>query len=144
MNQRKTISGLLAISILGFGIGYILTNSYNFTLCYANLETNTFDVSCHSLYEAIGNPLFYGMGALAIVFFILLFASHAFSVWKKFAIWFVPLAALLFIFYPDPGSGDFFSPYAEQIYQWISGLYVLVSLVIIAIASLRKPDYPIS
>ncbi|OGG40529.1 hypothetical protein A2118_01910 [Candidatus Kaiserbacteria bacterium GWA2_50_9] len=71
------------------------------------------------------------MGALAIVFLVLLFIPRAFSVWKKFAIWFVPLAALLFIFYPDPGSGDLFSPYPEQVFQWVSGLYVFISLVLI-------------
>jgi hypothetical protein len=72
------------------------------------------------------------------VFLILLFVPRAFGAWKKFAIWFVPLAALLFAFYPDPGSGDFLSPYPEQVFQWVSALYVLISLIIIAVSSFRQ------
>lgn len=80
----------------------------------------------------LGKGVFYGSGALALVFLALLFVPRAFSAWKKFAIWFVPLAALLFAVYPNPGSGDLFAPYPEQIYQWVSGFYVLVSAAIIA------------
>jgi len=138
MNQKSLLISFLLVSLVGFGVGYILTNSYDWKICLANIETNTFDVSCHISYENIGNPLFYGMGALATVFILLLFIPQAFVAWKKFAVWFVPLATLLFIFYPDPGSGDFFSPYPEQIFQWISGFYILASIAIIAIASLRK------
>jgi hypothetical protein len=140
--KNKQIIGLLAFSLIGFGIGYVLTNSVKFGICIANNVVT--DASCINFYERVGDPLFYGMGALALVFFILLFSPRTFYVWKKFAIWFVPLAALLFIFYTDPGSGDLFLPYPEQVFQWVSGFYVLVSAVIIAIASLCKPEYPIS
>jgi hypothetical protein len=136
--KNKQIIGLLAFSLIGFGIGYVLTNSTIFNLCSHD------QYACRALLNRIGDPLFYGMGALALVFFILLFSPRTFYVWKKFAIWFVPLAALLFIFYTDPGSGDLFLPYPEQVFQWVSGFYVLVSAVIIAIASLCKPEYPIS
>jgi hypothetical protein len=71
------------------------------------------------------------MSALSVVFFLLLFNQNAFPVWKKFAKWFIPLATLLFIFYPDPSPGDFFSPYPEQVFQWVSILYVVISLLII-------------
>lgn len=126
------------LSFVGFGVGYILTNSTIFNFCLHDQYV------CRTLLNRIGDPLFYGAGALAAVFFILLFTSRAFSAWKKFAVWFIPLAALLFIFYPEPGSGDLFSPYPEQVFQWVSGLYLLISIVIIAIASLRKPEYPMS
>ena len=88
----------------------------------------------------LGKALFYGSGALAFIFLILLFIPQAFPAWKKFAVWFVPLAALLFIVYPNPGSGDLFSPYPEQIFRWVSGLYVAASILIIAVKyiSLRK------
>ncbi len=132
--ENKTLS-LFVLSIIGFGVGYILTNSTQFNICIAN-EVVT-DATCINFYERVGDPFFYGMGALAIVFLILLFIPQAFPAWKKFAIWFIPLAALLFIFYPEPGSGDFFSPYPEQIFQWVSGLYVLVSLIVIAQSAVR-------
>ncbi len=86
----------------------------------------------------LGKGLVYGSSALALIFFILLFTPQAFRAWKKFAIWFIPLAALLFIFYPNPGSGDFFSPYPEQVVRWVSCLYVAISILIIAWSSFRN------
>jgi|SRR3989344_2863446 len=138
MSARKLIILLFLLSVVGFGAGYLMTNSYNFGICFSNLSTNAFDVSCHEVYERVGNPLYYGMSALAIVFIILLFLPSSFSAWKKFAKWFVPLAALLFIFYPEPGSGDFFSPYPEQIFRWVSILYIVLSVVIIARSVIKQ------
>src|SRR3989344_3859201 len=138
--KDKKISVLFACSLAGLGIGYVLTNSVGFGLCISNGVVS--EASCINFYERVGDPLFYGIGALALVFLILLFVPRAFSAWKKFAVWFVPLAALLFIFYPDPGSGDYFSPYPEQVFQWVSAFYVLVSLTIIVIAALRRRALP--
>ncbi len=119
-------------SFVAFVIGYIFTNATDFNLCVHD------QYACREIFNNLGDPIFYGAGALAIVFLVLLFFKKAFSAWKKFAIWFVPLAALLFIFYPDPGSGDLFSPYPETVFQWVSILYIIISLVIITIVSLRK------
>lgn len=138
MNTRKMTFWLLILSLVGVLVGYLLTSSYDFGFCYSNIQTNTFDVSCHGLYESIGNPLFYGMSALALVFFILIFTQQAFSAWKKFAIWFIPLATLLFIFYPDYSSHDYFSPYPEQIFRLVSILYVVISILIIALKIIRQ------
>jgi beta-lactamase regulating signal transducer with metallopeptidase domain len=80
----------------------------------------------------------YGGGALALVFVLLYAFPQAFNAWKKFAIWFIPLAALLFVFYPNPGSGDFLSPMPEQVFQWVSVLYVAVSGLIIGLKSKPK------
>ncbi len=139
--KNKQILVPLILSLIGFGVGYVLTNSIKFGICISNDVVT--DASCINLYERLGDPLFYGMGALALVFFILLFTSYAFSIWKKFAVWFIPLATLLFIFYPEPGSGDLFSPYPEQVFQWVSVLYVLISIAIIAIVRLWKPEHPV-
>ncbi len=136
MNIKKIILDLLVISLVGFGIGYLLTNSVQFEICIVN-EVVT-DASCVNFYERIGDPIFYGAGAMTIIFLILLFLPQAFYAWKKFAIWFIPLATLLFIFYPEPGSGDYFSPYPEQVFRWVSEFYVLVSLAIIIWNSFSK------
>ena len=136
MKDMKTHTKFLfPASLFILLIGFVLTNSYQFGLCYSDVASQTFDVSCHSLFEHIGNQIYYGGGALALVFLVLLFVPQAFKAWKKFAVWFVPLATLLFIFYPEPGSGDLFAPYPETVYRWVSGAYVLLSLVIIAFAS---------
>ncbi len=138
MKTRRTIIWLLISSSIGSLIGYLLSNSYNLGFCYSSLATNTFDVSCHAFYERLGTPLFYGMLALSFVFLFLIFVPQAFSAWKRFAIWFIPLATLLFIFYPEPNSGDYFSPYPEQIFQWVSGLYVIISVLVIGWSSVKK------
>lgn len=127
----KTVIALIFSALLSV-TGFVLSNSATYGLCAHD------SYNCREILNRIGDPLFYGSGALALVFLALLFVPRAFSAWKKFAIWFVPLAALLFAVYPNPGSGDLFAPYPEQIYQWVSGFYVLVSAAIIAWASRRK------
>lgn len=124
---KKIAFGLLFLSLIGWGVGVFLLKFYdcgNSIFCY-NLTTRSF-------------ALYYGMPALALIFFILIFTQQAFSAWKKFAIWFIPLATLLFIFYPDPGSGDYFSPYPEQIFRWVSITYVVISIFIIALKTVRQ------
>ncbi len=133
--QKKPFLFLIG-SFLGFCVGYILTNSVEFRICiYEGLKR---DPACLNFFERIGDPLFYGMGALSIVFLLLIFMPKAFPAWNKFAVWFVPLAAFLFIFYPDPGSGDLFSPYPETVFRWVSGAYVVISAAVILRASLKK------
>lgn len=122
MSTKKITFIFLMLSLVGWGIGIFLLKFYdcgNSIFCY-NLTTRSF-------------ALFYGMPALSLVFLILLFLPQAFSRWKKFAIWFIPLTTLLFIFYPDPGSGDYFSPYPEQVFRSVSILYVVISILIIAL-----------
>ncbi len=128
--KNNKITYLLLLTLIILVSGYVLTNSIMFGLCKSD-ESIT-DAGCINLFERIGDPLFYGASALAFVFLILFFTPNAVGAWKKFAKWYVPIAAIIFIIYPNPGSGDFFSPYPEQIFQWLSSAYVLISLIIIA------------
>jgi hypothetical protein len=125
MKKKLIIAAIL--SGLGFGVGCYLKYFYD---C-------GYSISCYHLHT-VSNAIYYGMGALAIIFLVLLFLPSAYPAWKKFAIWFIPLAALLFIFYPEPGAGDLFAPYPVQIYQWVSGLYLIISLLIIGFVSIRR------
>jgi hypothetical protein len=127
MYTKKKILLLLIISLIGFGIGAFLLKVYdcgNSIFCY-NLTTSSF-------------ALYYGMPALALIFLILLFTPQAFPAWKKFAVWFIPIATLIFMFYKGPSSGDYFSPYPEQIFRWISTLYVIVSILIILRTTIKQ------
>ena len=128
--MKIRISLFLISAVVGLIGGFLILNS--------NLQAS----ATGDFLVRLGKGLVYGMGALVLVFSVLFFIPRAFSAWKKFAIWFVPLAALLFIVYPEPGSGDYFSPYPEQVFQWVSAFYVLVSLTIIVIAALRRRDLP--
>lgn len=121
--MRKKILLFLIVSLIGLSVGYFFSKIYNCgysVFCY-NFET-----------RIVG--LFYSSTALSFVFLILLVLPQTFNAWKKFAVWFVPLAALLFIFYPDPGSGDYFSPYPEQVFQWVSMMYIGASLGVIGVS----------
>ena len=131
-STKKITFWLLILSFVGLGVGYVFKNSTELGLCLVSEPT------CINNFTWIGNGLFYGMSALSLIFFILIFTQQAFSTWKKFAIWFIPLVTLLFIFYPDPGSGDYFSPYPEQIFRWVSILYVVISILIIALKTIRQ------
>jgi hypothetical protein len=123
--QNKKIIWAFIISIIGFCFGLILKNSISFGICLLTEPT------CINTMSRLGDSLFYGMGALAIIFFFLIFTPQAVTKWQKFAIWYVPLATLLFIFYPDPSSGDLLSPYPEQVFQYVSATYLAVSTLII-------------
>lgn len=116
----KKTTALLLVSVVGIFAGYSILQ----------MNLNAGDVGF--MLVKIGKSFFYGFSALALIFLVLVFVPKAFPAWKKFAIWFVPLAAFLFALYPYPGSGDFFSPYPEQIFRWVSALYVIISLGIIA------------
>lgn len=121
MNPKKQIVALGIISLIVLAAGYYIAKVYE---CGNSLF-------CNFLYFRVGDALLYGMGALVIVFIVLYLVPQAYGTWKKFAIWFVPLAALVFIFTPEPQGFDLLTPYPEQVFQWVSVLYVLVSLAII-------------
>ncbi len=122
MNTRKSMLFFSIASLVGYVVGYYLVRVYDCGMsmfCY-NLETKSF-------------ALYYAMPALAIVFFALFLFPGAVSAWKKFSIWYLPVAALFFVFYGPPASGDFFSPYPEQVFRWLSWIYVVISIAIISI-----------
>src|SRR3990167_9372709 len=106
MNTRKIVLSSFMFSFVGLGIGIFLLKFYD---C-------GYSIFCYNLITT-SKALFYGMSALAVVFLALLFKPGAFHAWKKFAKWFVPVAALIFIFYPNPGAGDLFSPYPSQYFN---------------------------
>lgn len=119
-------------------VGLYLSYPYKFGLCFSDPQLNIFDVSCNIYFSSIGKPLLYGGLALSVVFVMLLLIPVGFTAWKRFAVWFVPLATLLFIFYPEPGAWDFLSPMPEQLFQWVSVFYVAVSALLIGFVHFTK------
>ncbi|OGJ01292.1 hypothetical protein A3G53_00595 [Candidatus Nomurabacteria bacterium RIFCSPLOWO2_12_FULL_44_11] len=127
MGIKKITILFLILSLIGLGVSY--------SIFQLDLQAS----ATGDLLLKLRESFFYGMSALTLIFLILLFIPRAFPTWKKFAVWFIPLATLLFIFYPDPGSGDYFSPYPEQVYKWVSILYVVISIGIITFSA-SKPN----
>lgn len=124
MNNKKIILFFL-LSLLGLVIGYLITNSVKFGYCLHE------QYSCRESLNRIGDSLYFSMPALALVFLVLLFTPYARKAWSKFAKWFIPIGIIIFISYNGPGSGDFLAPYPEELFKWVSILYVGISLVII-------------
>lgn len=121
--EHKIITSLLALSLTGFFAGLYILKFYD---CGAS-------VFCYFLLIK-GQALFYGMGALSIVFFILLIFPYSINAWKKFAFFFIPLALFFFIgFLQDTGGGFFsISPAPEQVFKFLSILFLAISLSIIS------------
>jgi hypothetical protein len=125
--QRKLQISLLGLSVVGIGLGYVLFHAYRFGICGVTLF-------CANLMDK-GNALFYGMQGLAVIFALLLLVPTAFQAWKKFAIWYIPFMFIYFAMYKNEG---FFSIPEKDIYAFFTGVYVLISVVIIAISALIK------
>ncbi|MGB4076102.1 MAG: hypothetical protein WBK28_00140 [Minisyncoccia bacterium] len=136
MKPRLFSGGLFILFLLGTLLGYYFMNSIEFGICIFN-QTIT-EASCINFYERIGSAFYYGMGALALVSLILFFVPKSFRAWKKFAIWATPIIALIFATYKGSGGFDYISPDPETFFKWVSGAYVVVSLVIIALAAGKK------
>lgn len=136
MTLKKGIILLLAVSIAGFIAGYVLTNSVVFGICDGD------SIECRGLLNRVGDPAYFGFAALSVVFALLIFVPKAFSAWMKFAIWYVPLVAILFAIAPTPGGGigaapSVVGPTPERIYLWGSVTYVVVSICIIVVQYIR-------
>ncbi len=128
----KLLATTFFISLFATGVGYILKNSLAFGICVCTADMC--NPVCLNLYDRIGVPMFYGFAALSLVFLILWIVPKAIPAWKKFAVWYIPLAVLLFIFYPTHQSMDLISPSLGPLTQWVSAIYVVVSVGIIFFA----------
>lgn len=127
---KKWTFWLLIFSVIASGTGFYLWKVYE---CgYSSF--------CYTLFSKVGLPMFYGMGAVALVALILLFVPQAVSRWWKFAIWYVPFAAYaIAVAGPVPGQMFDLSPSVQETALWLSGIYILVSLILIVL-SLRKKN----
>lgn len=127
---KKRVFFLLLVSLLGSIAGLYL---WKFNDCgYSSF--------CLFLFSKVGLPMFYGMGALAVVFFGLLFAPKAVSAWWKFAIFYIPYYVYAVLTAgPSVGQMIYIGMSVQETAIWLSGVYVVVSLMLIAL-SLRKKN----
>lgn len=136
MIVKKKPAVYFIASVVLAAVGYLISKKPGLLILCDN-QTYGLRRGCFVEYFRIGDPLLYGMSALALIFLVLYFLPKAWDAWKKFALWFVPITAILFIVYPEPESWDIPQ---EPVFKFISGVYVVVSLLIILYASLRKKD----
>ena len=135
MTRNKSATKLLVGSAIAFIVGWALT-SVEFIISLGLCLSQT-DTSCVSrIIEGVGQPIFMGSITVIILAIILLFSrQEAFTSWKKFAIWAIPLGAILIALTPvsDGGAGGIGIPNIDrEIVTWIVSLaFLLISIVII-------------
>jgi len=126
MNHRKKIGILLLSSLFGVLVGYLTIYP---------------EILGHKYVFSVGDPLFLTSLSLSIIFLILLFTKEAvFNSWKKFGIWYIPLAAVLIFLAPSSSGGSFGYSMGfdrEAVSMFTSALFLIISLLIIAIKSWR-------
>lgn len=141
MSHKKTVGILLGLSVLCFVVGILFTTPEQYGIC--PLDT-TF--SCiEPLGNNIGQPLFMGSLVLVIIFLILFFLPHNFfRAWLKYVAWFIPVA-ILWIATSDVNCGGYLPVCfdKELATWWSSGIFLVLSLIVIIAASFQRRKPPI-
>ena len=134
MSYRKRLCIYIGVSLSGVLIGSIFMNSIMFGICPVGTSICPFKYT-----NTIGQPLVLFLGSLSLIFLILLFTKEAVWItWKKFGIWYIPLAALLIFITPSSSGGSFGYSMGldrEGVTMFFSALFLIISLIIIAIKS---------
>jgi hypothetical protein len=134
MEYNKTLNFALVFFVLNFFIGILFAIPEKIGLCGQG------DVSCiYKISEGFAQPLILGSFFLGITFLVLRFLpKRVFNLWLKFAVWYVPLAALWIIITPASGGGwAGLAPDKEGVIWLLGGIYLAVSFCLIAYKTLR-------
>ncbi|MEK7535845.1 MAG: hypothetical protein AAB590_02435 [Patescibacteria group bacterium] len=136
MSYKKKILSVFVLVLVLIAVGYAMIYPEAVGLCENS------DRVCIGSYPtfSVGEPLAYSMTILAIILLLFFFLSeHTFTAWKKFAIWAIPLGAILIALTPvsNYGAGGIGIPsFDREIVTWVVSLaFLLVSFIIIAIKS---------
>ena len=139
MGYKKKLYIYIGITIVAFVVSMILGLYELFEVC-----TPFSSYTCLNIARFWAEALFFSSVSLFLTFLILLFTKEAvFSSWKKFGIWYIPLAALLIFLAPSSSGGSFgFSMGIDRegVTMFISAVFLIVSILIIVVKSwkLRK------
>lgn len=139
MGYKKILGILIGLAIFGLISGFFLSDPFSLGLCESG------DYSCDAkIGEGVGMPMILFSFFLFLISLLLFIRQEVFHSWKKFAIVYLPVAAiLLFIAAGESGGGIGFARIDGEIISWfLSGIFLFISLLIICIKSwkLRKGD----
>ena len=140
MDYKKTIKLGASITTIG-ALLIVIFEYFDIVICPRAAGKGIFCV-----YDAkiVAEPLFFFLAALVPVFIILIFTKQqVFTTWKKFAIPYLIISAIILLI-PSGGMGGFMGggPDNEFFTIMLSGLFLIISILIIAIKSykLRKKE----
>ncbi len=132
MSYKKKLYIYISSTVGVFSVSVILGLSEKFGIC-----PSSFSYACIRKAELWAEPLFFGSLSLFIIFLILLFTKKAvWNAWKKFGIWYIPLATFLIFIAPSSSDGSFGFSMGfdrEGVTMFTSGLFMIISLLIIVI-----------
>ncbi len=124
-HYRKLVGTLFGLSILGVCAGYAIRYPAKVGICR---DSERICIDRFPIFD-VGEPLYWSMLSLSIVFFLLLFVQkEVLKTWAKFAIPFVVVASGILL---STDVYENFSPGRELMSQYLGALYVVLSLVII-------------
>src|SRR3989344_3083564 len=139
MNQKRLIKKLVLLFVTIVVVGGVLAFPEEIGLCEYN------HISCVNLYsESLAQPLvIFGLSILMSLVVLLVSSDMASITWRKFAIWGIPLGAILITLTPvsNYGACGIGIPNIDrEIVTWIVSIaFLLISLIIIATKSLSRP-----
>jgi len=139
MKYRKKIGIILLLAFVLFLIGIALDKSHIIGLCDKRA------LSCRQSLDSIGKPLEVFFFYSIFPFFALLFVKKAvYESWKKFATYFLPIAAVWVLLAPESSGGPFKIPLDSrpQVIFFLSILFLIISLLIIIIKSIKLAGKP--
>lgn len=137
MSHKKLVMILLGLSIIGFVIGIVLTESVSVGICGVDER-----FGCIRPLYTIGQPFAIFSFALGLIFLLLLFLPKKFfDAWLKYAAWFIPVAIIWIAITSDNcqgglGLGLCFDK--ELATWWASGMYVVLSLGVLLTTYIRS------
>lgn len=119
---------------IGITIGEITFYPYKYGLCKDSLDNCAVSV----LRKSFSEPLFIFAVALFLISLFLFFVSNnIFIKWLKFAVVWIILS-LFFILITPVYPGGFMDPNREQVSIWMSGLFLIISLILIIIWHIKE------
>lgn len=127
MKKQKII--VFSLSLIGIFIAIMIDYFYR----NSNLTRTT--------YKLIAEPLFYISISLFITsFFIMFIKDQIFHSWIKFTYYWIPISMFLVLIIPGGGGRGSFPSLidAESISIIMSGLYLIISLIIVIIGSVKN------
>ncbi len=137
MDIKKKKQIVLILSLVLLVVGYVLDNSVSFGLCEIT------ERGCKNFLNYNGHIIFTASQFILAISFILLFVKDkVFELWQKFAVWYLPIVAILIWLIPEPGSGDFLAPSNIMFTKWFFWLYALISLILIIYKTLKLKNKP--
>ena len=145
MNHKKILLGLIVVSIIALGVGYVLSEPLKFGICestYSYVENGPAVGCTESFGENIPEPLLWAFLSLLFITIPIFFVRReVFLAWAKFAGVAFPLmlGVLLYTYNNESESGGF-NPMGALTDEYLATfllppLFLIISLFIIGIKS---------